>query len=271
MKTCGEKILQLKPNDNAFKMRVHGAPKMSAADEKAVNEDISSFLDDMSALDKQLRAANPDVNEDQENKSIFSNEDKKGSKPLPYTFNKPTPLAEKIEKQKLAENERLKGNEFMKAKDYQAAITAYSRSLELNPTEAATFSNRAMAYLKQASYRQCIEDAEKAIELKPGYLKAHHRRGKAYAALNKHEDAIRDFQLILESEPENADVNKDLKDARRKLKMEQEKEQENNTVTIEEVEDGEEDVPINKKKEEKKKGKFTRVAIEESSSEEEEG
>jgi Tfp pilus assembly protein PilF len=75
-----------------------------------------------------------------------------------------------------------------------------------------------MAYLKQASYRQCIEDADKAIELKPGYLKAHHRRGKAYAALNKHADAIKDFQLILEEEPENKDVNKDLKDARRKLK-----------------------------------------------------
>jgi hypothetical protein len=49
-------------------------------------------------------------------------------------------------------------------------------------------------------------------------LKAHHRRGKAYAALNKHADAIKDFQLILEEEPENKDVNKDLKDARRKLK-----------------------------------------------------
>lgn len=122
-----------------------------------------------------------------------------------------------------------------------------------------------MAYLKQASYRQCIEDADKAIELKPGYLKAHHRRGKAYAALNKHDDAIKDFQYILEEEPENKDVNKDLMEARRKLKQDEEK----STITIEEEV---EDVPINTKKEEKKdkNNKFVRVAIEEDSSDEEE-
>jgi len=36
----------------------------------------------------------------------------------------------------------------MKAKDFQAAISSYSRSIELNPSEAATFANRSMAYLK---------------------------------------------------------------------------------------------------------------------------
>lgn len=64
LKTCGEKILQLKPNDTTFKLRFHGAPKISYAEEKAINEDLGSFLDDMSALDKQLRAQHPDANED---------------------------------------------------------------------------------------------------------------------------------------------------------------------------------------------------------------
>jgi len=121
----------------------------------------------------------------------------------------------------------------MKAKDYPSAISSYGRSIELNPTESATYANRAMAFLKQATYRQCIEDCDKAIELKPGYLKAHHRRGKAYAALNKYEDAIKDFQTILEDEPDNKDVNKDLMDARKKLKLQQEK----NTFNIEEVDE----------------------------------
>merc|ERR1712226_918111 len=44
--------------------------------------------------------------------------------------------------------------------------------------------------------------------LKPGYLKAHHRRGKAYAALNEHE---------------NKEVNRDLMEARHKLKEAAEK------------------------------------------------
>lgn len=36
----------------------------------------------------------------------------------------------------------------MKSKDYPSAITAYTRSLDLNPNESATYANRAMAYLK---------------------------------------------------------------------------------------------------------------------------
>jgi tetratricopeptide (TPR) repeat protein len=51
----------------------------------------------------------------------------------------------------------------------------------------------------------------------PGYLKAYHRRGKAYSALAKYELAIKDFQFILEEEPDNKDVNKDLKEARTSL------------------------------------------------------
>jgi len=120
---------------------------MSAAEEKAVNDDIMSFLDDQNKIDRQLTAQSPDSNENQENKQIFANESK-NSKPQPYTFNKKTALHEKIENQRIAENERLKGNEFMKAKDYSNAVSSYGRSIELNPTEAATYANRAMAYLK---------------------------------------------------------------------------------------------------------------------------
>ena len=117
----------------------------------------------------------------------------------------------------MAENERMKGNEAVKAKEYDEAVKAYSRSIQLNPDEAFTYANRAMAYLKMKNYKAVIADAEKAINLKPGYLKAYHRRGKAYAALNKYEEAIKDFQYILEEEPENKDVNKDLMNSRHKL------------------------------------------------------
>ena len=105
----------------------------------------------------------------------------------------------------------------MKAKDYKDAVACYSRSIELDPTEAFTYANRAMAYLKLKEYKNVIDDASKAIEIKPGYLKAYHRRGKAYSALAKYELAIKDFQFILEEEPDNKDVNKDLKEARTSL------------------------------------------------------
>jgi serine/threonine-protein phosphatase 5 len=124
---------------------------------------------------------------------------------------------EEIEKRKLSENERMKGNECMKAKDYQDAITCYGRALELNPADAATFSNRAMAYLKTKEYARALEDADQAIKIKEDYVKAYHRRGKAYLSLNKIEMAIRDFQFILEKEPHNKEAMQELKGARKKL------------------------------------------------------
>jgi tetratricopeptide (TPR) repeat protein len=126
-------------------------------------------------------------------------------------------LASQIEQQKVAENERMKGNECVKSKDYQEAVNCYSRSIELNSDEPFTYANRAMAYLKLKEFKKVVEDADMAIKLKPGYLKAYHRRGKAYVALNKYEMAIKDFRFILEHEPDNKEVNKDLMEARNSL------------------------------------------------------
>lgn len=93
----------------------------------------------------------------------------------------------------MAENERLKGNEAMKAQDYNDALMSYTMSIELDPTEAAAYCNRAMVYLKMKNFSKAIDDANEALKLKPEYLKAYHRRGKAYAAVNKLELAIKDF------------------------------------------------------------------------------
>ena len=73
----------------------------------------------------------------------------------------------------------------------------------MNPNEAATYCNRAMAYLRLKNYARCIEDADKTLEMEPEYVKAFHRRGKAYLATNKFELAIRDFQFILEKNPDD--------------------------------------------------------------------
>jgi hypothetical protein len=59
--------------------------------------------------------------------------------------------ASELQKKRYAEDERLKGNEFMKSKEFEDAVSSYTKSLELME-EAATYSNRAMAYLKLKKY-----------------------------------------------------------------------------------------------------------------------
>ena len=163
-------------------------------------------------------------------------------------------MAAKIEKRQQAESERFKGNEFMREKDFAEAIKCYTKAIDLNPNEAATYSNRAMAYLKMKVYPKVIEDANKAIELDPVYVKAYHRRGKAYLATKKYALAIPDFQFILEKNPDDKDINACLKEARQALNIAEPK-----------VTEVTEDEP----KKEQKKG-FRKVAIASDSEESEE-
>jgi tetratricopeptide (TPR) repeat protein len=55
---------------------------------------------------------------------------------------------EELERKKSAENERLKGNECMKSKDYELALACYSKSIDLDEKEYTTYANRALARIK---------------------------------------------------------------------------------------------------------------------------
>jgi tetratricopeptide (TPR) repeat protein len=52
-------------------------------------------------------------------------------------------------KGEMAEKERVKGNEAIKSKDFDEAITYYTRSIELDSRMYQSYGNRALAYLKK--------------------------------------------------------------------------------------------------------------------------
>ena len=191
--------------DPVFKRKLD-AMNISQATRSAVAQDIEDFLNDITQTDKKLSREKA---KDEGSEDIFEKENRSN--------NTLSPLVEEIERKKQSENERLKGNEYMKNKEFQEAIQCYGKALDLCPTDAATFSNRAMAHLKVKEYARALEDAEAAIKLKDDYVKAYHRRGKAYMAMNKVEMAIRDFQYILEKEPHNKEAMQEIKNARKKL------------------------------------------------------
>lgn len=271
MKVLGEKIVTLDPT---WHRKIYGEKKLSYEETKAINDDLNDFFESAKKIDNSLKS------DQKENTSIFGNASSTPS----------SDVAKQLENQRLAENERQKGNECVKAKSYQEAVDCYTRSLELDPNQPFTYANRSMAYIKQKAFNNALADAEKAIEMDPKYLKAYHRRAKALAGLKKFEEAIKDYQLLLEKEPDNKDLNRELRDARYLLN----KEQEANTVTtdakssdpvIEEIlEDGaiiSDETPKSSsapadagsakiEEKPKKKGGFRSIAIEESDGSEEE-
>lgn len=51
----------------------------------------------------------------------------------------------------------------MASKEYKEAVECYTKSIDMYPTDAATYSNRALAHLRLKEYGKVIEDSNKAI------------------------------------------------------------------------------------------------------------
>ena len=133
---------------------------------KEVNSDVLAFLKQAKENDEKLRDGVAPLNSTgtkNMEKSIF------GESKLAQHEPKPTQqaldFAAQIEKKRQAEEQRFMGNESMKSKDYDDAISHYTKSLEMFPDEAATYSNRAMAFLSKKMYKKAIEDSNKCLEI----------------------------------------------------------------------------------------------------------
>jgi len=64
-----------------------------------------------------------------------------------------------------------KGNKNYMSGDYKQAIENYTKAIELDPSQAVFYSNRAAAYIEIDELEKAIEDADKAISLDANYQK----------------------------------------------------------------------------------------------------
>ena len=85
--------------------------------------------------------------------------------------------------------------------DYQKAIVAFTKAIELDPSLANAYSNRGWAYIKLGQYEQAIADCTKAIELDPSLAIAYNYRGWAHIKSGQHEQATADYDKAAELDP----------------------------------------------------------------------
>lgn len=84
------------------------------------------------------------------------------------------------------------GNAKFKANQFAAAVDAYTRSLEQDPTQHLCLSNRSAAYLKLGgAAEQALSDAERCVELAPQFAKGYSRQAAALQDLKRWEDAVK--------------------------------------------------------------------------------
>ena len=87
-------------------------------------------------------------------------------------------------------DQKERGNECFKNKNYWEAIKCYSNAINDNPNDHLIYSNRSAAYIAMKYYPEAIIDAYKCIEIMPTWFKGYLRAGIALHGWKKYDDSI---------------------------------------------------------------------------------
>lgn len=136
-----------------------------------------------------------------------------------------------------ANREKDKGNEAFRSHDFEESVAYYSRSISLSPL-AASYNNRALAYLKLEKWDQAIKDCNCVLNLDKNNIKALLRRGTAYKCKKDFSKAEIDLKEVLALEPQNKKAQDLMNDVKKAI---QEKKEKGRRMVIEEVEEESED------------------------------
>jgi cytochrome c-type biogenesis protein CcmH/NrfG len=90
--------------------------------------------------------------------------------------------------------------------EYEKAVEAYKRALQLNPGSEETYYRLGMAYGSLGKFKEAAEAYNNAVRLKPDYAAAYHNLGHAYSNLEEHDKAIRAFRRSIQHEPDNVEA-----------------------------------------------------------------
>ena len=100
-----------------------------------------------------------------------------------------------------------KGNIHFQNGDYENAISAYNKAIELDRSFGWPYSNLALTYLTMGKYAEAILLYQKSASLlknKEEKAAAYNSVGNIYRALNEYENALNAYQKADELDPENA-------------------------------------------------------------------
>ncbi|MEW6616413.1 MAG: tetratricopeptide repeat protein, partial [Thermodesulfobacteriota bacterium] len=88
----------------------------------------------------------------------------------------------------------VKGVLHAQAREYQDALYAYTKAIEINPKRAWNYIKRGDTYKELGNYQQAIADYTMAIELDPKDAAAYYNLGVAYQKLGNRQQAFSDYK-----------------------------------------------------------------------------
>nr|XP_057911168.1 mitochondrial import receptor subunit TOM34 [Doryrhamphus excisus] len=108
------------------------------------------------------------------------------------------------------------GNALVKRGEHAKAVDKYTQSLRHDPTQATTFTNRALCYLSLRQFHNAIRDCNEALNIDGANVKALYRRAQAHKELKDTKACTDDLRKLLEAEPKNMAAVKLLQEVQKK-------------------------------------------------------
>jgi tetratricopeptide (TPR) repeat protein len=100
-----------------------------------------------------------------------------------------------------AEQYNKQGDEFFTAEEYDDALEAYNKALQLKPI-ASAYYHIGWIYNDRDEFAQAIEPLSQATRLKADYAEPHQELGYAYYKLGRSQEAIPEFQNAIRLKPD---------------------------------------------------------------------
>lgn len=92
------------------------------------------------------------------------------------------------------------GNAFLEKGEFDAAVAAYTKAIELNPKGYDALANRGEAFFQKGDFASAITDLTAALNLHP-QESIHLRRGDAYLAAKQYDLAVADYTQVITKNP----------------------------------------------------------------------
>ncbi|KAI0184486.1 putative heat shock protein [Xylaria flabelliformis] len=112
------------------------------------------------------------------------------------------------------------GNNAMAAKNFDEAIDAFTKAIELAPENHVLYSNRSAAYASKKDWTKALGDAEKTTQVKPDWPRGWGRKGAALHGSGDLLGAVDAYEEGLKLDPSNAGLKSSLASVKRAIEQE---------------------------------------------------
>ena len=97
-----------------------------------------------------------------------------------------------------------RGDDFYQSNEYELALKACDKAIELKPDYADAWYNRGVILGKLGRYDEALKAFDKAIELKPDYADACNNRGVSLDKLGRYDEALKAYDKAIVLKPDYA-------------------------------------------------------------------